>query len=356
MPLKALVLSGGKGTRLRPLTHTMAKQLAPVANQPVLHYVMRHLAEVGIKEVGVIISPETGMQIQEALAPNPWGFNLTFIEQPQPLGLAQAVKTARPFLQDDPFVMYLGDNLIGQGIQPLIDQFTNAHADAAILLKEVPNPRAFGVAAVDSEGRVITLVEKPQNPPSNLALVGAYVFSPAIHEAIDQIAPSWRNELEITDAIRWLLEAGRPVRSSLLGAWWLDTGKKDDLLEANRIVLDDFATQSIAGDVSADSTIAGRVTIEPGAVVRGSTIRGPAIVGANTQIIDTFIGPFTSIGRGCRVEQSVIEHTVLLDGAQVLGVARLDDSVLGKNAVVRKVATNHSTYRLMIGDDSEVIL
>lgn len=354
--MRALVLSGGEGTRLRPLTHTMAKQLVPVANRPVLHYVMQHLAEAGIAEVGVIISPKTGGQIAEALAANPWGLAFTFIVQERPLGLAQAVTTARPFLGDEPFVMYLGDNLIGQGIHQFVQDFVDARADAAILLKEVENPQAFGVARVDGEGRVVTLVEKPRQPPSNLALVGIYAFSPAIHAAIERITPSWRNELEITDAIRQLLEQGRPVRSSILRSWWLDTGKKDDLLEANRVVLDEFATHAIAGDVSPDSKVHGRVTIGRGARVEGSTIRGPVIVGENACIKDSFVGPFTSIGRDCQVVNAVIEHTVLLDGAQVLNVARLDDSVIGKQAVVKKSATNHSTFRLMLGDDSEVIL
>lgn len=356
MRMKALVLSGGKGTRLRPLSHTMAKQLVPVANRPVLHYVMQHLADAGIREVGVIISPETGAQIKEALADNSWGLEFTFIVQDQPLGLAQAVKTARPFLGDDSFVMYLGDNLLGEGIQEFIQSFVDTGADAAILLKEVANPQAFGVAQVDSAGRVLTLIEKPPDPPSNLALVGVYVFSPAIHAAIDQIQPSWRGELEITDAIRQVLEQGGPVHSAVLHGWWLDTGKKDDLLEANRVVLDEFAAHNVRGTVSADSRIFGRVTIGRGAQIRGTTIRGPVIIGENTVLEDAFIGPFSSIGRDCRVTNSSIEHSVLLDGAMVINVSRLEDSVLGKQAVVRKHDTNRSSFRLMLGDDSEVIL
>jgi glucose-1-phosphate thymidylyltransferase len=354
--MKALVLSGGRGTRLRPLTHTMAKQLAPVANRPVLHYVMQHLADAGIHEVGVVISPDTGHQIREALAPNPWGFALTFIVQEQPRGLAHAVKTARDFLGDEPFVMYLGDNLIGHGIGDVIRAFDEGQAGAALLLKEVANPSAFGVAEVDEEGRIIRLVEKPKEPPSNLALVGVYVFSPAIHQAIDQIAPSARGELEITDAIQRMLETGQPVHSSVLAQWWLDTGKKDDLLEANRVVLDDLATRSVTGEVAADCTISGRVTIEPGARVRGSTIRGPVIIGAETRIEDSFIGPFTSIGRRCLVQRSTIEHSVLLDDASVLDVARLEDSVMGNRSVVKRLLTAHTATRLMVGDDSEVVL
>jgi glucose-1-phosphate thymidylyltransferase len=354
--MKALVLSGGKGTRLRPLTHTQAKQLVPVANRPVLHYVMQHLADAGLAEVGVIISPETGPQIQAALADNPWGLRFTFITQDQPRGLAHAVKTARPFLADDPFVMYLGDNLIGHGIGDLIRAFEHGRAGAAILLKEVDNPSAFGVAQVDERGRIVRLIEKPKEPPSNLALVGVYVFAPAIHAAIDQIQPSWRGELEITDAIQKLLEDGYPVHSSRLDHWWLDTGKKDDLLEANRVVLDELARRALDGEVDGDSKIIGRVTLEPGAQVRSSTIRGPVIVGAGAVIEGSFIGPFTSIGRRCVVRNAIVEHCVLLDGAQVLSVARLEDSVMGRDAVVRKLDTNHAAVRLMVGDDSEVVL
>jgi glucose-1-phosphate thymidylyltransferase len=354
--MKALVLSGGRGTRLRPLTHTQAKQLVPVANRPVLHYVMQHLHDAGIREVGVIISPETGSQIQAALADNDWGIAFTFLTQDQPLGLAHAVKTARPFLGDEPFVMYLGDNLIGHGIGDLVNAFSADGAGAAILLKEVDNPSAFGVAQVDAQGRIERLVEKPKDPPSRLALVGVYIFSPSIHLAIDQIQPSARGELEITDAIQKLLELGYPVQSSVLDHWWLDTGKKDDLLEANRVVLDDVTVRNLAGTIGPDCRISGRVTVEPGAEVRNSTVRGPVVIGANSRISDAFIGPFTSIGRRCVIERSTVEHSVLLDGAQVVDVPRLEDSVMGRDAVVRRLATHHVAVRLMVGDDSEVVL
>ncbi len=354
--MKALVLSGGRGTRLRPLTHTLAKQLVPVANRPVLHYVMQSLHEAEIRDVGVIIAPETGGQVRAALAQNPWGLNLTFIEQDQPAGLADAVKVARGFLQSDPFVMYLGDNLIGQDIREFVQLFNDSKADAVILLKEVSDPRLFGVATVDGTGRVVRLVEKPKDPPSNLALVGVYVFSPAIHGAIDQIRPSWRGELEITDAIQKLLEAGRAVHSFVLQGWWLDAGKKDDLLEANRVVLDQFIRRDIHGEVDADSTVSGRVDLAVGALLHASTVRGPVIIAENTVVENSFIGPFTSIGRNCQVRDSIIEHAVLLDGAQVVGVSRLEDSVIGKNAIVKKNTSHHAAFRMMIGDDSEVIL
>lgn len=354
--IKALVLSGGKGTRLRPLTHTTAKQLVPVANQPVLFYVMRQLEEAALRDVGVIISPETGDQVRAALAAQDWNLNFTFLVQDRPGGLAHAVRVARDFLQEGPFVMCLGDNLIGQGIGEFVDLFRQAPSDALILLKEVKDPRLFGVAQVDSEGRVTGLVEKPRDPPSNLALVGVYVFSAAIHQAIDDIRPSWRGELEITDAIQRLLETRHSVRSLVLSSWWLDTGKKDDLLEANRVVLDQMLREDIQGQVSGDSRVFGRVAVRPGARVCNSTIRGPAIVGEDALIEDSFIGPFTSIGRGCVVRATAIEHAVLFDRAQVLGVPRVEDSIIGSNAVVRKNEAGSEAFRLVIGDDSEVVL
>lgn len=354
--MKALVLAGGKGTRLRPLTYTMAKQLVPIANQPVLHYVMRHLQEVGISEVGVIISPETAGQIREALAPNPWHFSFTFITQAEPLGLAHAVRTARPWLDDSPFIMYLGDNLIGQGLAPLVETFRSCRADAVLLLKEVPDPRSFGVAVVNEAGRVLRLVEKPSVPPSSLALVGVYLFSASIHDAIDAIVPSVRGELEITDAIQRLLDTGRQVESRVLDSWWLDTGKKDDVLEANRVVLDEWVSRSIAGHIDTTTQIAGKVCLHAGARVERSIIRGPAIIAEGTSIQDSFIGPYTSVGPDCVIDRSRIEHCVLLAGTHLIGIDRLEDSVIGRNSRVTKGRDAHPSLRLMIGDDCEVSL
>jgi glucose-1-phosphate thymidylyltransferase len=356
LSMKALVLAGGKGTRLRPLTYTMAKQLIPVANRPILHYVMDQIAQVGITDVGIIVSPETGQAIRESLAPNPWGFDLTFILQAKPLGLAHAVQTARDFLKDDPFLMYLGDNLVGQGLKGFAEEFQTARLGALILLKEVENPSMFGVAEVDGTGQIRHLVEKPKEPPSNLALVGVYLLSPAIHAAIAAIEPSWRGELEITDAIQKLLEHGQTVQSFVLKSWWLDTGKKDDLLEANHTVLDEWAQRQIRGMVDAESRVVGRVVLEEGVQLRRSEIRGPATIGTGTLIEDAFIGPYTSIGRECVITTSALEHCVVLDGVHLEGVERLEDSLLGRNAVVRRLAGKHQALRLMLGDDAEVLL
>ncbi len=354
--MKALVLAGGTGTRLRPLTHTMPKQLVPVANRPVLHYVIQHLKDAGIRRVGVVISPDTGSQIRQALSANPWALDFTFVVQDRPLGLAHAIRVARDFLATDPFVMYLGDNLIGAGIREFTRSLDATGADAAILLKTVPDPRLFGVAEVDAQGRVLRLIEKPDNPPSPLALVGVYMFSPAIHEAVDAIRPSARGELEITDAIQHLLNQGRRVSSTVLDGWWLDTGKKDDLLEANRVVLDEWIERDLRGHVDERSRADGRVTLEPGARLLDATVRGPAIIGAGTTVERSFVGPYTSIGAGCVIRDSALEHLVVMDGVQVLGIPRLEDSIIGRNSTVRRSAANHSAYRLILGEDSEVEL
>jgi glucose-1-phosphate thymidylyltransferase len=354
--MKALVLAGGTGTRLRPLTYTIAKQLIPVANRPIIHYVMDQIANVGIKDVGVIISPETGDAIRKSLVANSWNMNLTFILQDEPLGLSHAVKTAREFLKDSPFLMYLGDNLIGQSLKGFVQVFQKAGVAGLILLKEVEDPRMFGVAELDNEGRITRIIEKPKLPPSNLALVGAYIFSPHIHEAISEIKYSWRGELEITDAIQKLMENGHTIQSLLLESWWLDTGKKDDLLEANRIVLDECIKRDIQGTFDAKSQIMGRVTLEEGAELIRSQVRGPVTIGKGTFIEDAFIGPYSSIGQDCVITRSTLEHCVVLDGARIEGVERLEDTVLGRNTVVRRISEKHHAIRLMIGDDAEVLL
>jgi len=332
----------------------MAKQLVPVANRPIIHYVMDQISGVGIKDVGIIVSPDTGEQIKESLARNPWGFDFSFILQEEPKGLAHAVMVARDFLKEEPFLMYLGDNLIGQDIQDFVKEFQESKPEALILLKEVEAPRMFGVAEVDGAGNIKRLIEKPKEPPSNLALVGIYLFSSSIHEAISEIKPSFRGELEITDAIQKLLEKGKTVKSFILEHWWLDTGKKDDLLEANRVVLDELVARELRGEIDEESKVAGRVSLAKGARVERSTIRGPAVIGTGTVIKKSFIGPYTSIGNNCVIENAALEHSVILDGAKIADIERLEDSVVGRNAVVSRGFSNSKALRLMIGDDAEV--
>jgi glucose-1-phosphate thymidylyltransferase len=355
--VKGLVLAGGRGTRLRPLTHTAAKQLVPVANRPILFYVLDNLRAAGITDIGMIICPETGQAVKNAVGDGArWGAKVEYILQDQPLGLAHAVQVSRPFLAQSAFVMYLGDNLIGSGISEFCAEFDGSGADAMILLKAVSNPSSFGIAEVDTKGRVKSLVEKPKEPKSNLALVGIYVFSPKIHNAIERIKPSWRGELEITDAIQALLDDGSKVLSHRIEGWWLDTGKKDDLLTANTVVLDEWIQRKIDGDIDEQSQVTGRVQLGKGSRVVRSKIRGPVVIGENVQIVDSFIGPFTSIGDGCQIAASVLEHCLFLEHAIVKRVDRLEDSLIGKNSAVIKEVNTHQAYRLMIGDDSEVLL
>ena len=355
--LKGLVLSGGRGTRLRPLTHTAAKQLVPVGNRPILFHVLDNLKKAGVEEVGIVISPETGNAVREAVGDGAkWGMRIEYILQSEPLGLAHAVKVAQPFLGADSFVMYLGDNLIGSGIGAYRDKFEKSGAQASILLKEVENPSSFGIAEVDTAGCVIRLVEKPKEPKSNLALVGIYFFTSAIHQAIAKISPSWRGELEITDAIQVLLEGGGKVLSDRIEAWWLDTGKKDDLLTANTVVLDEWVSRKIEGEIDPQSHVTGRVQLGRGSRVVNSTVRGPVVIGDHVLVENSFVGPFTSIGKGCRIVSSVLEHCVLLENAKIEHVDRLEDSLIGKSSAVIKDRNSHQAYRLMIGDDSEVLL
>ncbi len=353
--MKALVLSGGKGTRLRPLTHTLAKQLVPVANQPILGYVMNHLMEAGIRETGVIVAPETQEEVRGYLGDGRnWGIEISYIIQDRPLGLAHAVKTARDYLAGDDFVMYLGDNLLGSGISEAVERFEDSRAECMIFLKEVEDPRAFGVAELDGDGNIVRLVEKPKVPPSNLALVGVYIFSPVIHGAIDSIRPSWRGELEITDAIQALMDSGHQVTGEILDSWWLDTGKKDDFLAANTTVLDEYTCRRIDGQVDQDSTVEGRVEVASGATVVRSTIRGPVVIGEGARVENSFVGPFSSIGRRTCIKDSVVEHVVILEESEIEGVVRLEDSLIGRNATVRKPGGLKGSLRLMIGDHSTV--
>jgi len=353
--MKAIILSGGKGTRLRPLTYSGAKQLVPVANKPIIFYCIDNIVQAGIKDVGIIISPETGEEIKETVGNgNTWGINIEYLKQDVPGGLAHAIKAAQGFLSDSSFVMYLGDNLIGMRIDKFIEEFKSNTPDALILLKNVDNPRNFGVAEVTKAGKVIRLREKPDKPKSNLALVGIYIFSSKIHEAIERIKPSKRGELEITDAIQELMKMRYKVESFVLDKWWLDTGKKDDLLTANAIVLDNWLKRDFNGRIDKASKILGRVTIGKNSVIKRSTIRGPVVIGENTEINNSFIGPYTSIGNRVKIISSSIEHSVVMDESELRDIERIEESLVGRRVKIRRNNIGHKALRLMLCDDSVV--
>ncbi len=351
--LKGLILSGGKGTRLRPITYTSAKQLVPVANKPVLFYGIEAMAAAGIEQVGIIIAPETGDEIRGAAGDGSrFGVEITYIVQDEPLGLAHAVLTAEPFLGSDSFVMYLGDNLLQGGITDLVEAFTANEPDALILLTPVPDPENFGVAELDGE-RVVRLVEKPPEPATNLALVGVYMFTPLIHEAARAIEPSGRGELEITDAIQRLVDDGRRVEPHVVKGWWKDTGRLDDMLEANRLVLD-RVEGAVEGEL-VDSQCDGRVIVHAGARLERCAVRGPAIIGAGARLTDAYIGPYTAIGEDCVIEHAEVEHSILLAGSQVRNLeGRMESSLLGRNVVISRGERQPRAYRFMVGDNSEI--
>ena len=352
--MKGLVLSGGKGTRLRPITHTGAKQLVPIANKPVLFYGLEALVEAGIEEIGIVVG-DTGEEIRRAVGDGSrFGARIEYISQLAPLGLAHAVQTARSFLQGSPFVMYLGDNFITGGIRSVVEEFRRDRPDVLILLKQMPDPQRFGVAELD-QGRVVRLEEKPQQPRSDLVLVGVYCFQPSIFEAVDAISPSARGELEITDAIQWQIDRGRRVTPHLVEGRWIDTGKMDDLLECNRVVLD-MLEERREGNVSADSRLLGKVILEPGSQVIHSTIRGPVIVGANTRVVDSFVGPFTALYHDVVVEGSEIEHSIVLEHTVIRGASKIEDSLIGRDVVIEKSDTRPLAHKLMLGDHSRVSL
>jgi glucose-1-phosphate thymidylyltransferase len=351
--VKGLVLAGGAGSRLRPITHTSAKQLVPVANKPILFYGLEQLRDAGIVDVGIVVG-ETHAAVEAAVGDgSAFGLRVTYLRQPEPLGLAHAVLVAAEFLGDDDFVMFLGDNLIEGGISELVADFEREQPAAQLLLKPVTDPAAFGVAVLGEGGAIARLVEKPTEPPSDLALVGVYLFTSAIVAAAREVEPSWRGELEITDAIQRLVDRGQPVRASRLEGWWLDTGKKDDLLEANRIVLG-TVRRDVAGDVDAASTVVGDVVVAPGACIVRSTVRGPVVIGAGSRIEDSFIGPFTSIAEDCVVERSELEYSVLLPRCTVEDVGRLEGSLLGREVTVTRTRQRPAAHRLHVGDHSHI--
>ncbi|MBW4695001.1 MAG: glucose-1-phosphate thymidylyltransferase [Lyngbya sp. HA4199-MV5] len=356
--MKAIILSGGKGTRLRPLTYTGAKQLVPVANKPILWYGIEAIVATGITDIGIIISPETGEEVKAKTGDGDrFGARITYILQEHPAGLAHAVKIARPFLGDSSFVMYLGDNLIQNELGGFLDHFKEQQMDALIMLRPVVNPSAFGVAQVDEQGRVVHLVEKPKVPPSNLALVGIYFFAQTIHASIDRIQPSPRGELEITDAIQNLIDQQKHVEARQIEGWWLDTGKKDDLLEANQIILDTCLQSDLCGELDAQTQISGRVQIGHGSKLINCTVRGPVTIGKDCHLENSFIGPYSSIADQVTLIDADLEHSVILQGARIVGIhQRIVDSVIGQRAHLKTAPQRPKALRFMIGDDCQIEL
>ncbi|MBB5776527.1 glucose-1-phosphate thymidylyltransferase [Nonomuraea jabiensis] len=351
--MKALVLAGGSGTRLRPITHTSAKQLVPVANKPVLFYGLEAIAAAGIRELGLVVG-DTHAEIESAVGDgSAFGLQVTYLRQEAPLGLAHGVLIAREFLGDEDFVMYLGDNFVVGGINDLVDRFARERPAAQIMLTRVGDPRQFGVAELDASGRVVGLEEKPAQPKSDLALVGVYLFSPAVHEAVAELKPSGRGELEITDAIQWLIEAGLRVESSVISGYWKDTGNVTDMLEVNRLVLESVEP-SVRGHVDDASELVGRVVVAEGAVVERSRIVGPVIIGHGARIRESYVGPFTSIGADCAVTGSEIEYSIVLPRASIAGVGRIESSLIGHDVEVTPAPNTPRAHRLVLGDHSKV--
>ena len=350
--MKGLILSGGRGTRLRPITFTSAKQLVPVANKPILFYGIEALAASGITEIGIVVG-DTHQEIRDAVGDGSrWGVRVAYIEQEAPLGLAHAVLTAEPFIGTDSFCMYLGDNLIREKLAPLVERFRADKPNSQILLAHVPDPTQFGVAELKGD-KVVRLLEKPKVPPSDLALVGVYMFDATIFEAAKAIKPSGRGELEITDAIQWLIDSGHTVLPHIISGWWKDTGKLEDMLEANRIILDTLVARN-DGTVT-DSELLGKVVVEAGARIVHSTVRGPAIVGKGAVIEHAYVGPFTSIGDGVVVRESEVEHSIILEGSRISDVGgRIESSLIGRNAAIYRTQTKPRSFTFMLGDRSEV--
>jgi glucose-1-phosphate thymidylyltransferase len=351
--VKGLILSGGKGTRLRPLTYTSARQLVPVANKPVLFYGIEAIANAGIKDIGIVVG-DTQAEIRAAVGDGSrWGVRVQYIEQDAPRGLAHAVKISEDYIGGDSFVMYLGDNLLNKGITHFVREFEQEKPAAQILLTRVPDPQQFGVAQLQ-DGKVVRLVEKPKEPIGDLALVGVYMFGPEVFQSVNRIRPSFRNELEITDAIQDLIDRGLTVRPHLVDGWWKDTGKLEDMLEANRLILETFERR-LEGTVDAESRIEGKVVVERGAVIERSVVRGPAIIGAGAKIVHAYVGPFTSIMNDVEVRDTEIEHSIVLEGSCLQNLStRVSDSLIGRNVKIYREPVKPSAYRFMLGDNSEV--
>jgi glucose-1-phosphate thymidylyltransferase len=353
--MKGLILSGGKGTRLRPLTYTGAKQLVPVANKPVLFYVIEDLVEAGVTDLGIVIAPDTGDQIRAAVGDGSrFGASVQYIVQDEPKGIAHGIHVARDFLGDERFILFLGDNFIRDGIVPFVQTFQDESINSQIILYQVPNPESLGVAVLDDQGRVLRLVEKPRQFVSDKAVIGIYMFDRHVFDAVSAIKPSARGELEITDTLQHLIDHHFNVRASLLKGWWIDTGKMGDILEANRLVLDTFETR-IDGTVDATSDVSNKVVIERGATVEHSRIRGPAIIGADTRIVNAYVGPYTSINHGCVIESAEIEHSVVMEHSRIIDVdQRIEDSLIGRHVEVGRSELKPRAVKLMLGDHSKV--
>lgn len=352
--MKGLILSGGKGTRLYPLTYTSAKQLIPVANKPVLFRVIEAIRDAGITDIGIVVG-DTAEEIKRAVGRGgQWGVNITYIPQEAPLGLAHAVKISHDFLGDDRFVMFLGDNVIQGGISPLIAQFASSQHNSQIVLTRVDQPEQYGVAVLDNDDRIVRLIEKPKDPPSDLALVGIYMFDNHIFEAVNAISPSWRGELEITDAIQWLIEQKYNVFPYVHRGWWIDTGRPGDMLEANSLVLEEL-TPTIEGYVDRDSQVDSRVTVEQGAEIINSVVRGPAIIGKDTRIVNAYVGPFTSIYHHCLVENAEISRSIVLEHSEIRNISRrIEDSLIGRYVVLHRSPIRPRAYKFTLGDHSNV--
>lgn len=351
--MKGLILSGGYGTRLRPLTYSQQKQLIPVANKPVLFYAIEDIIESGIKDIGIIVGPNKE-QVIETVKSKDWDANIEFIYQSEPRGLSHAIIVAEEFLNKEPFVMYLGDNLLKEGIIEHVNNFMRSDIEASILLTEVPNPQEFGIAKLNDKNEIVKLIEKPKEPPSNFAVIGIYLFRPAIFQAVKEINPSWRNQLEIVDAIQWLIDHGYKVKSSFVKGWWKDTGKPEDIIHANRLILDEINEIKNFGVVK-EAKINGRAVIGKNSVIDGnSLIKGPVIIGEDCKIINSYIGPYTSIGNNCEIVDTEIEDSVIMDGTKIKGIKRVVESLIGRGAKVTRNEALPKGHRLVIGDNSQV--
>jgi len=352
--VKGLILSGGFGTRLRPITYSQQKQLIPIANKPILFYAIEDLIEAGINEIGIVVGPKKD-QVMDTVTNNKWNATIEFIHQESPLGLAHAVKISEAFLGNAPFVMYLGDNILKKGIVEYVKKFREENPMASILLTEVQNPQQFGVAQLDDSGTVVSLIEKPKTPPSNLALVGVYMFQTVIFEAVNSIEPSWRNQLEITDAIQYLIDKNHRVDATIVEGWWKDTGKPEDILDANRLILDDI-TSEINGTIEDEVHVKGRVRIGNSRIEGNSVLKGPLIIGNDCIIRDSYIGPYTSLGNNCKIINTEIEDSIVMDETRIENCGRIVDSLIGMDVKVTRHSRLPEGYRLVIGDHSEVEL